>query len=380
MKPIRGFLQRCFPILYCKSIEELIKCAVLIPDLKNPVHLLRMGLLLLILLLTTVSGLRIERFKGYSFWVNDSLGFSGQIVFLGAAAFMSEYFISRLWLYSRHVTRRTGFLDLANQTRGRTLTHLLVWFRISVINVFIVGTAVMLANFSCQFIYESTTQGKMMLILFFAIWLIFIILHANDMLIMYFTAFLGVLFIRRQLAQLRIRLSLISSSAPDVVFEVAHLRRSMRQMREIAESVRHLNSLVMCLMVTNRMVVTPAASVAVFLFLAALGNSATRFVQIIMAIAFAVYVTRGYTLTLALSIVSSEIRKLHTSLASLVANRHVCLLTKIHLLTVMQNLDENTNQFVIREITGPITQFDVLESILVTLQFTVLLFDFAKRL
>lgn len=378
MEPARNFLRRCFPLLFCESLDELIECSALIPDFKNAMHLLRMGLILLILFLTLVSGLKVETFKGYSLRVNDSLGSSGQIVLLGTAAFMSELVFTRIWFYSRYRSRRMQFIPLANQMDRHTVIKLMIKLRVAVINVLIVGTSVMLSHMGYQFINESTTQGKIMLIIFFTIWCVLMILNGNDMLIMYFLAYLGLLVIRGRLVDLRCRLNLIPSCAPDVVFEVAHLRRSMITVRKITQSVQHLNSLVMCLMATNRLVVAPAASIAVYLFILGLGHGAARFVQIHMAICFAVYVLRGYTLTFALAIVSSELRRLHSSLASMVAHRHVSLFTKIQLLQVMQNLNENSNRFVIRDTTGPITHLDVLESILVTLQFTVLLFDFGK--
>ena len=380
MKSPRFLLQRCFPILYCQSIEELIESAVLIPDLRNIRHTLRMTFLAFFFFVTFVSGLRVQLFKGYSFWVNDSLGFTGKIALGGVAAFINEYISTRVWLFSRHKSRKMGFLHLAKQVNENELARLLPHFRVAAINVFITGTSVMLAHVSYQFINEPTTQGKITLVIFFIIWFIFIILNSNDMLIMYFIALLGVLVIRRRIIQLRSRLNLIISPVLGIVYEVTYLKKSMQQMLQITQSVRHLNSLVVCLMATNRMVVAPTASIAVYLFFAGLGHGVSKVVRIIFAICFAVYVTRGYVLTLFLSIISVESRKLHNNLASIVANRNVSLLSKIQLLQVMQNLDETRSQYLVRDTTGPITRLDVLESILVTFQFTILLFDFGRKL
>ena len=151
----------------------------------------------------------------------------------------------------------------------------------------------------------------------------------------------------------------------------------LRQYKCLTESIEQLNSLSRPLVLASEILVIPLAS-TVFLISATpshdLAASIMKASGILMGI---IYSLHGYFLIAILSRVETNSKKLHSQICSTIfTNTHGHWEQVVKLTHILEDIPSDRSHLVVREFGGKVTQMDVFDSAISTLNTSILLISF----
>lgn len=368
---------RCiFPQLKAQSIEELIEIAVLLPDLKRWHHLVRVAYLTFIYFVILLNSLGLKCTRPYLLERNASTGSIGRFLYICGGILISEVIYTRCWLMYMKCTGRLRFRSLVQQCPHSTLKLCVQWCKcLMVITNMFIGM-IYLPLLVVQMVNEATAGGQLLMFLWFLSTGYLYRINITDMWILYSIAITGFFTVRGKMRKLKSTLSVLCSGKRRIVLEVAYLRRSLDALDDVIQSLKHLNPLVNCLMITQNVILAPVAAFWVYLFSVDESDRLLSSIQAIALFGSIAYITRGYIVIAFLSIIHSESMKIRTELTSAIVRSNISLFSKRMLNRIVSCIDSGNNILAARSALHVISRIDIFTSFAITLELAILLFSF----
>lgn len=382
VESLRKVFMLVFPLSTATSIDQFIDIAVLLPDFRKLRHVIRVVHLFTVYALFFFTFLNLRYLKPYLLQPNSSNSRVERCVFAAAGILVLEFFYTRVWLLMMQLTDRIDFFDLAKQLKPSSMKVIMKYTRALCVFTSFSGIGILLFLVLMQ-IYGQETLGSRVLLLFWMIYLIsFIRFNAADMFIIYAIVAAGLLVMRERTERFKAALLLLLcyENRKNLMNEAAHVKRSLDTLKEVIESLNAVNPLVKCLMMSNRLVVTPTASLFLFLVAVEEDNIIAAAVQALITVFFATYIARTYVVTYLFATVHTESLAIRTKLISTMAHSsHLSVEHRVMLNHLVSAIDEKQNFLALRDVPGVISRLDIISSLSVTLQFVILLFNLEMR-
>lgn len=360
-----------FPLSSGRSFDEFIEIVKLFPKLTRIKELIRMILLFIfyVSVITTVYPIPVT--IKYLPYRQDLLSPMGVEICGVLACSLLELFAFRIWLIYIYYSKKIKFLSPTKSMESdKSINSIIKYSKISFIMIYMAGYS---TTITLQLLQIYRVENSDELLVRF-IWLIFILLMTrltmNDVPLLYTIASVGFISVKKKTNQC-----------------IEHLRTNclinfINEYKCLVSSVCDLNSLIELIMLASESLVIPAFGCVISLLIISTDSSALNLVRLTMISSAFIYLMRGYIMTAIISQIDTQSKTIHNEIFSLIVRKQSELNVHIRLLlrSIIEDLASSKNHVVLKEANGQVTQFDLMESLLSTFQFLLLVLKFKNSI
>ena len=305
---------------------------------------------------------------------SPAFGPFGYLSALGVSISSVELIILRIWLYllTQKYQSMEGvkFIQLIKQLDKDTHDKMLYWTK--VVSVLSLCASFNAASFwvGIQISNVDDLRQKIVGILLLAINYYCARIVLSDVLILYIYSMAGLHVVLCHMNAL----SQVVSQYNQFSYPMFAI---LLKYKCLIESIEQLNSLSRPLVLASEILVIPVASTVFLISATPSHDLATSIMKASGIILGVIYVLHGYFLIAILSQVETNSKNLHSQICSaIVNNTHGHWEQVVRLTQILEDISSHRSHLVVREFEGKVTQMDVFDSIISTVNTMVLLVFF----
>lgn len=369
LKQICYFL---FPMVRMNQLEHFIEINNLFGGYPSYSSKAREVLLLVICLLTCLSGFRVPILTKWQPKLRNTVGQVGDWIFSIAAFECIECAALRIWVYwtSRKYQSKDEIeiIQLIKQLGSKTKDVIVLCCKLITIPINISSYAFVLTLVLIE-PTDINLSGVLLNLFYFFGYFEIIRRAINDVIILYVYSVAGFFVVMDKMEALR-----------KSIAEYDHFQNPMFDIlanyAQLIKSVKQLNSVATILMVSSNSLVIPLGSLDILMAITPTDSLTSELIRLSMFAGAAVYTLRGYILIVILSRVDTVGKKLSRELYSTIlrCNQKDVLNVK-RIAMILEDMSSSSSRIVAREKHSIVNQMDALNSLSSTVSTLALIFD-----
>lgn len=376
-------LTRTFcPVLLAHSLDELTSIMNLFPILINPSHIVLLIFLYFCYVCYFIDGFFYPYvdIKIIKVLPRKSLGPLENVIHMICGSGFTEMFIIRSYLI--YINNKYGkdtieWLKVASNINKFNHPKLFAISKFLFFQIYMSVLMVVFINQAIKLKYEATSYFDCFVSI---TWIINNILLLRftilDVPVIYLITYSCYLYVNERMNNLMLEMKNIEGNCNS-----SAIKNVVTKYKKLTRLICNVNPLIVFITFVNDLLVIPFIGVVIVTAL----TDALNFMQVLIKwcifVAAAFYSVRGVIITIILAKIDSKSRVLHKSIASYCARGVFKKLEwQRQMVIVMEDLSCSRNQVAFKEISGSVTQIDLMENVISIVQFVMLLIRFSNQL